>query len=115
MKLFIKKQSKLRIKRNIYIRLLFFFVVIGICSSFLEQQNPAGKELYEKNCVRCHGTSGTKHFLGAKDIQKSILDDNAILVIIQNGKRFMPSYKKKLTPEDVNSLKDYIKTLRKIH
>lgn len=66
--------------------------------------------MHERNCVRCHGTTGTKHFLGAKDIQKSKIDDAAIILIIQNGERLMPAYKKKLSVEEINQLTLYIKT-----
>jgi len=111
MKLSIKKPLKLGIRKNAYMGSILSILLI--CFAFSKQRLPTGKELYEKNCVRCHGNEGTKHLFGTKSIQKSILDDNAILLIIQNGKRLMPSYKKKLTPQDISVLKDYIKTLRK--
>jgi mono/diheme cytochrome c family protein len=81
--------------------------------SAVKKQEKSGQELYMKYCIRCHGANGTKHFLGAKDLQISKLDDNAITLIIQNGKSFMPSFKDKLLIEEKNKLIVYVKTLRK--
>lgn len=86
---------------------------ILICSSFARQQSPTGKELFQKSCARCHGSEGTRHILGAKDLQKSKIDHTAIIQIIQNGKRFMPAYKKKLSAEEINLLGEYVEKLRK--
>jgi cytochrome c6 len=78
------------------------------------QSPPAitGKTLYGKNCERCHGSNGTKGMFGAKNLQTSKLTDDAILAIIASGRRFMPSWKKKLTTEQMSLVKEYIKQLR---
>jgi cytochrome c6 len=89
------------------------FAGMLVCSSFVKQQSPAGKELFQRSCARCHGSGGTRHFLGAKDLQKSKIDDTAIIQIIQNGKRLMPAYKKKLSAEEISLLGEYIKKLRR--
>lgn len=108
MKRFTKLSSKLLIKS------FFGFAVFFMCYSFVtRQQVPADKHLFEKKCARCHGTDGAKTLFGIKSLQKSRMEDADIVQIIQNGKRIMPAYKTKLSTEEVNQLKDYIKTLRK--
>lgn len=71
-----------------------------------------GKALFGHNCSRCHGNDGTKGFFGAKNLQISRLSDSAITVQILNGKKFMPSFRKRLSPDEIQSLTQYVKTLR---
>jgi cytochrome c6 len=79
----------------------------------MAQQAPiSGKDLFQKNCAHCHGADGTRRFLGAPNLQKSTLDGARITTIIQNGKRFMPSFKNKLTEEEIKELTAFLKTLR---
>ena len=72
----------------------------------------SGKEIFVNNCARCHGTDGTKGRWGAKNLKESNLPDAAVLNIIANGKRIMPSWKLYLTKEEIQSVKEYVKTLR---
>jgi mono/diheme cytochrome c family protein len=73
-----------------------------------------GEELYKYNCIRCHGADGTKGFFGAKNLKKSLLTDSAIIKQIQNGKGFMPSFRKKLTPDEMMQIMSYVKNLRNV-
>lgn len=75
-------------------------------------QQLSGEELYKTHCVRCHGADGGKGFFGAKDLRKSQLADSLIVRQIENGKRFMPSFRKKIAPADINLIVAYVKTLR---
>ena len=72
-----------------------------------------GKALFEHNCVKCHGVDGTKGKWGATNLQLSTLSDAALLTIITHGKRMMPSWNQSLTKNEIEIVKDYIKTLRK--
>jgi len=98
-------------KRTMYIILipLLFLVVSG----FNTGHTGEGQALYEHHCARCHGTDGTRGMFGAKNLRKSLLSDTAITLQIMNGKRIMPPFKKKLTPNQIDELSAYIKTLRK--
>lgn len=104
-----KKRLKSDIKKNYFLLVTLTFV---FPSWTFSQSNP-GKEIYERNCIRCHGAIGTKHFLGANDLQKSRLDDTAVALVIQNGKRWMPAYKKKISNEELVRLKEYVLSLRR--
>ena len=92
----------------------FFLTVAMICQEARTAPIPAdtGRTLFEHNCSRCHGADGTKGFLGAKNLRRSLLPDSAIVERIQNGKRIMPSFRKKLRPEEIQTLATYVKTLR---
>jgi cytochrome c6 len=72
----------------------------------------AGKYLYEKNCMPCHGANGAAGRLGAKNLQKSMLDDAAIMERITKGKRIMPSFGKRLSQDEIGQVVAYIKSLR---
>ena len=71
------------------------------------------KELYEKNCKRCHGVDGTKHFFGAKNLQISTLDSINTTRIIENGSGIMPAFREKLQVEEIAKISSYVKRLRK--
>lgn len=81
----------------------------------LNQEKPSiekGKNIFFANCVRCHGTDGAKGKWGAKNLKQSTLSRTAVVNQISNGKGWMPSWKNRLTNTDIESVADYIKTLR---
>jgi len=43
-------------------------IVIGLSiTGFKEEvQEPTGKEIFEKNCAKCHGKDGTKRLLSTR-------------------------------------------------
>lgn len=75
-------------------------------------QKEGGKDLYSNHCAKCHGEDGTKGMFGAKNLTKSTLSDSLVQDKILKGKRFMPSFKKRLTMEEIQSIAAYVKTLR---
>ena len=82
-------------------------------SSFTRRQTPEGKDIYDKQCARCHGKEGTKGSFGAKNLQKSVMTDEAITQLILTGKKVMPSFKTKLTSNDIKLVIEYVKAFRK--
>jgi cytochrome c6 len=77
------------------------------------QTPPSGEKLYLANCKQCHGADGARGFFGAKDLQKSRLEDTSIIRQINTGKGFMPSFRNKLTPDEITEIVSYVKQLRK--
>jgi mono/diheme cytochrome c family protein len=84
----------------------------------------AGKELWSKNCQSCHGKSGKGD--GPKAAQLKTLPedmtkpeaqnqtDGAFFYKTSEGRQDMPSFKKKIPDqEDIWSLVNYIRTLKK--
>ena len=72
------------------------------------------KSLYVLHCESCHGMDGDKGTSGAAKLSESTISDSAIKHMILNGndKGMMP-YKDIITGKgEVNSLVDYVKSLR---
>jgi cytochrome c6 len=72
-----------------------------------------GKTLYQSHCARCHGADGARGLFGAKNLQKSQLPDSAVFLQISNGKKIMPSFRKRISRDEINAISTYIKSLRK--
>ena len=90
-------------------------IMLSSFSNFSVRQTDInkGKEVFESKCAKYHGTDGTKGKWGAKNLQISRLADAAMKTMIENGKRIMPAWGKRLTNEEIQSVMDYIKTLRR--
>ena len=69
-----------------------------------------GYKVFQKNCSGCHGADGKSG--GAKNLTTSTLDKTAIAQIITKGKGRMPAYEGSLSANDIDSIADYIMTLR---
>jgi cytochrome c553 len=79
-------------------------------------------QLYSKNCSSCHGRDGHakglrgKH-VGARNLTdaqwQDRVSDERIFNSINNGKGKMPAYGKKLSEAQVNSLVNYVRSLKK--
>jgi mono/diheme cytochrome c family protein len=72
-----------------------------------------GQRIYEKHCTKCHGRSGKKGILGAKNLEKSRIGFKEAKAIIRNGKGLMPSWDEVLTQPEIDSVIMYVRTLRK--
>jgi len=93
-------------------------VVIFIFPSSVNAQN-ASETLFKSKCAACHGADGTGSAIGKKmgahdfqtaEVQK--MSDAELSGIITNGKNKMPKYGSP-SPEDINGLVAYIRTLKK--
>ena len=80
--------------------------------------------LWTKSCTSCHGKDGkgktpAGRKIGAKDLTVSKIPDEEIRRQIREGRKdpkgkaLMPSFKDGLSEEDINSLADYVRKLRK--
>jgi cytochrome c6 len=76
--------------------------------------NNTGKMVFENKCSGCHGIDGKRKRFGAADLSKSTLDYQGYYNIIMNGKRIMPSWRKKLTSTEIELVIKYIETFRKL-
>ena len=100
-----------------------FFLLLSLlsCGPTLEEiekmpDDQKGQALYEKFCTQCHGENGDLGSSGATELSKSRLSDENIVEIIKYGRidKGMPAHKDLLgNDSNINSVKDYIKTLRK--
>ncbi len=79
-------------------------------------------QLYAKHCASCHGKDGRsktikgklKHARNLTDSEwQEKVSDERIFNSIMNGKDKMPSFSKKLSQEQIESLVSYVRGLRK--
>ena len=106
-------------KNKILASLSFFFIVVAfpiaykvkeVKTSDVKTVSLNGKEIFEQNCVSCHGSDGKLGTSGAKDLSVTQLPITGIIEIISNGKTPMAAYKDALTPEQIEAVASYIET-----
>ncbi|MGA2384297.1 MAG: cytochrome c [Gemmatimonadales bacterium] len=85
------------------------------------QQPVDGASLFAKTCASCHGAKGSPsptmaRSMGIPDFASGALasiPDSVLKNTIANGKgRMMPSYKSRLTVEQITALVNYIRTFK---
>ncbi len=99
---------------------------------FLALKNPvkssddniqAGETLYRKNCVSCHGKTGSGDGIKAKNLDSFPGDfttsdfqsesDGSVFYKSKFGRNEMPKYENKIEDNDIWTIITYIRTLRK--
>ena len=77
------------------------------------RQVPVGAQLFSVKCAKCHGADGSREKGGVHNLHLSKLTHPDIVLMIENGKKGMPSFKKKYTADEIQALADFVMTLRK--
>lgn len=72
-----------------------------------------GNIIYKRNCMVCHGTYGTLGVSGASDLSHSTLDTGEKVIVITEGRKNMPSFRKSLSPEQIRAVAAFTETLKK--
>ncbi len=81
-----------------------------------------GAQLYGRQCVKCHGKDGRAKGIrgklsGARNLSDAAwqerVTDERIFNVISNGKGRMPTFGKKLSETEIDSLVQYVRSLRK--
>lgn len=77
------------------------------------------QDLYKSKCQGCHGADGKASAVGKKLGARDFSDPDVVKMseadlakITTDGKNKMPSYKGKLTDDQVNDLAKYIKQMK---
>ena len=96
--------------------LILLSILLAFCLS-AAADGTDGEVIYKARCKVCHGEDGTpKNF--AKD--SAAFDDEAwkkaasleaIEKLVAEGRKRMPAFRNKLTPEEIKAVSAYIKTL----
>jgi mono/diheme cytochrome c family protein len=82
---------------------------------------PDGKALYEQNCRRCHGATGTpsermvEMYATLKPLSQmtGVTADSIVTLLVAGGSEGMKSYKDKLTAAELKAVADYTLALSK--
>ena len=80
--------------------------------------NNLARDLYQKNCARCHGADGKSDTelgrlydspdLTGRDTKR--MSQKQMTRLISNGKGGMPAFKKKLSSKEIASLVNYVRS-----
>ncbi len=73
-----------------------------------------GRNIYDTQCILCHGEKGNAKIAQAADLSISKLDETAVGDRIYHGKGTMPAYKDKLGEPEINALTKYVISLRNL-
>ena len=71
-----------------------------------------GKVVFKQYCVLCHGADGKLGLNGSKDLTLSDLPLDSVLYQIKNGKGTMLPYKDILNDAEIDSVTQYVISLR---
>ena len=71
-----------------------------------------GKQLYARNCARCHGGNGQLGRNGAHNLTKSNLNAFGRTYLVTKGLGKMPSFQKQLTAPQIQAVVAYSLTLK---
>ena len=105
-------------KRAAILAGLFALASAGVLRA---QQPVDAPALYAKTCASCHGAKGSPsatmaHSMGIPDFASGVLasvPDSVLKNTVANGKgRMMPSYKSRLSAEQIAALVTYIRTFK---
>ena len=79
-----------------------------------EPAEVSGAQLYQENCVICHGDDGKAGISGATDLSMSSLSEDSIKHYILQGKKSMPpfSFLFEKNNEALNDVVTHVKELR---
>jgi mono/diheme cytochrome c family protein len=103
---------------------VFFFAIaanFSAASAPAYAAPPDGKALYAVKCAMCHGSTGTAAEMWAKKGAPNFNDaawqktrtDEALVKAVEDGNpaKMMPSYKDKMTADEIKAIVKYVRTL----
>src|SRR3982751_169844 len=84
--------------------------------AFTLQTEISGADLFKNNCARCHGDDGKggkgPDLTTEKKQAKWKESDEKLVNKITKGGLGMPKFGKKLKPEEIKAIADYVRTLK---
>ncbi len=90
---------------------MLFAAVAGMTVRADAQDAEKGKQLYAKSCLHCHGRNMVTPGTVAYDLRQFPEDDKARFeASVIKGKKNMPPWGDKLTPEQIDDLWAYVLT-----
>jgi cytochrome c6 len=105
--------------------ILFLYSISLVACKNAPEQKPApniadkeiadhpGKAIYMQKCKICHGSNGNLGLSGAANLSVSALNSDEIVTVISNGRKSMAGFSDQLTPAQINTVAEYVQTLKK--
>lgn len=106
---------KTKDRRNVGGALVATVLALGWAGSALAADPKHGGEIYNKQCVNCHGERGRPNMPGVPDFargERLMQSDIDLIKSIGRGKGMMPSYQGLLSEKDITDVIAYLRTLR---
>lgn len=75
-------------------------------------QGTSGADIYNNNCVVCHGADGKAGMTGATDLSTSVLTHEAAVNVVMFGRNGMRAFNE-LSKDEVEAVVAHIESLRK--
>ena len=93
--------------------LMLVLAVAAMALPVWADATPDGAAIYKSKCAMCHGANGEgKAAMKTVQFPKTLTDEE-IVKITTDGKNKMPSYKGKLSPDEITQVAKFVKTLAK--
>ena len=100
-------------------RLFVLAIALSLLTLSASAANPTAADLYKTKCQACHGADGKATAvgkkLGARDFQDpdvAKMSEEDLAKVTTDGKNKMPSYKGKLTDDQIKALAKYVKEMK---
>jgi cytochrome c6 len=98
---------------SLIMQLCFFSSVSTMPYMPTRFQDKTVKQLFDKNCSRCHGKDGLKKISKNKNLINSDLNLEQTSYVISFGKKRMPAWGKKFNKAQIDALTEYVIAFRK--
>jgi len=96
------------------------FILFSLIAAYSQSAPTAAtltsNPVFEKNCAKCHGKTAEGRFMAGPSIisdKTTAASADDLRNIITNGKGRMPKFAGKLTPEEIDTLVQQIKAIKK--
>jgi len=105
-------------KKEMTIRMIKFLLTASLLLAASQAQNSplADNPTYRQDCAKCHGKSAEGRFMAGPSLvseKTTSLPVEQLRTVITNGRHRMPKFADKLTPQEIDTLVNQIKQVKK--
>lgn len=107
----------MKLRSSSLIAVIMSIVIFNSCQPTDSQQKedeskPNGKMVFVKNCRLCHGADGQLGLNGAANLAESKLTKSEIVEVVTHGRKNMQPFESLLSKSEIDSVSNYLLTLR---
>jgi cytochrome c6 len=89
-------------------------LAVGFSGKAFAGDTIKGRQIYNVNCMNCHGATGRSVMPGAPNLDRNdalLRPDMTLLASIRSGKNAMPAFQGILSDRDIMDVIAYVRTL----